>query len=124
MPQILTAAANRRVADIQYASVTLQVDLSSVTDNQEDKLELNMVAKLPMKTRLSMMGMSIILSSILSKGRMISIEEWETIREVTKQAKAACSLKTAAFSNTQAIPGMSRLTQKLGIELLKGAWLG
>ena len=49
MPQILTAAANRRVADIQYASVTLQVDLSSVTDNQEDKLELNTLAKLPMK---------------------------------------------------------------------------
>ena len=46
-----TAAANRRVANIQYASISVQVDLSSVTEDHDNKVELNTVIKLPMENR-------------------------------------------------------------------------
>ena len=46
-----TAAANRRVADIQYVFISIQVDLSSVTGDQDNKVELNTVMKLPMENK-------------------------------------------------------------------------
>ena len=46
-----TAAVNRRAANIQYVSVSIQVDLSSVTENQDNKLEISTVIKLPMENK-------------------------------------------------------------------------
>ena len=46
-----TAAANRRVANIQYVSFFIQVDLSSVTEDQDNKVELSTVIKLPMENK-------------------------------------------------------------------------
>lgn len=44
-----TAVADRCAVDIQYVSVSFQVDLTSVTGDQKDKYDLNMVIKLPME---------------------------------------------------------------------------
>ena len=35
-----TAAANRRVVNIQYVLISIQVDLSSVTEDQDNKVEI------------------------------------------------------------------------------------
>ena len=46
-----TAAANCRAADVQYVSVSIQVDFSSMTEDRDDKVELNTVVKLPMENK-------------------------------------------------------------------------
>ena len=46
-----TAAAKCRVGNVQYVSISIQVDLSSVTEDQDNKVELSTVIKLPMENK-------------------------------------------------------------------------
>ena len=86
-----TAADNRRAADVQYVSVSIQVGLSSVTEDQDSKLELNMVAKLPMenKTIKDEDGNDIVVHTFQGNNdiRTYTVEEWDVIRETTNQSK-------------------------------------
>ena len=82
-----TAAANRRAAYIQYVSVSIQVDLSSVTEDQDNKLELNTVIKLPMenKTIKDGNGNDVVVHTFQGNDDILTytVEQWDMIRETT-----------------------------------------
>ena len=90
-----TVAVNRRTANIQYVSVYIQVDLSSVTKDQDNKLELNTASKLPMenKTIKDGNGNDIVVHTFQGNDEILTytVEKWSVIRESTGQSKEACS---------------------------------
>ena len=102
-----TAAANRRAENIQYVSVSIQVDLSSVTKDQDNKLDLSTVIKLPMENKIIKdgHGNDIVVHTFQGKDdiRTYTVDEWAVIMELAGQSREACSLKAAAFGNTQVV---------------------
>ena len=89
-----TAPANCRAANIQYVSVSIQVDISSVNEDQDNKLELSTVIKLPMenKTIKDGLGNDIVVHTFQGKDdiRTYTVNEWAAIMELTGQSKEAC----------------------------------
>ena len=69
-----TTAADRRAADINYVSVSLQISLFPETKNQDDTFDLHTVIKLPIdKNKPSRMAMGMGLSPIPSRGRRTTV---------------------------------------------------
>ena len=99
-----TAVANRRVSNIQYVSISIQVDLSSVTGEQDITVELNTVMRLPMENKTIKDGHVNDIEVHTFQGdddiHTYTVGEWAAITEQTGQPKEACSLKAASYGYT------------------------
>ena len=102
-----TANTNRRAANIASVSVSIQVDLSPVTGEQANKVELNTVMKLSMENKTVRDGAGNTITVHTFQGnddiQTYTVEEWAAIRARTGQPLKGCSLKPAPFGQTHAV---------------------